>query len=87
MPVVLKVPGHTIGLICDAWVQDCDVDVRSGYGHIQITVNPAAAKRFPDVEAALEFWGRPSTVRPQRDDGKPNRPLTAYTVELVTVQT
>lgn len=65
----------------NAWVLDCDVDARNGYGRIRFTQDRARAKRFPSVIEALDYWKRPSTVRPLRDDGKPNRPLTAYTVE------
>jgi hypothetical protein len=40
------------------------------------------AMAFDDVKTALEYWQRQSTVVPRRTDGRPNRPLTAYTVEM-----
>jgi hypothetical protein len=33
----------------------------------------------------LDLWQRPSTEVPLRPDGRPNRPLTAFTVEFETV--
>jgi hypothetical protein len=37
---------------------------------------------FEDHAAAMEVWTRQSRVRPLRPDGKPNRPLTAYTISI-----
>lgn len=47
------------------------------------TGNRAEAITFTSYAEAMEFWRQPSTVKPRRPDGKPNRPLTAYTVEVV----
>lgn len=46
----------------------------------------AEALRFADVGAALECWRLISTTRPLRPDGKPNRPLSAMTLTLETVE-
>lgn len=35
--------------------------------------------------AAMECWKTQSTVQPLRDDGQPNRPLTAYNVVIEKV--
>ncbi len=47
---------------------------------------PQHAQRFPGAIEALEYWKQPATcpchaTRPW--DGKPNRPMTAYTVQVV----
>ena len=63
------------------WLQACDVDARGGLGSMQFTTDIREAMVFPSFEEAMEYWRRPSTVRPLRPDGRPNRPLTAYTVE------
>jgi hypothetical protein len=52
----------------------------------QWTGDIASALQFTDVGDALEFWRQPSRARPVRPDGRPNRPLTAYTVALVPVK-
>ena len=38
--------------------------------------------RFVSIAEAMEYWRTVSTTVPFRPDGKPNRPLTAYTVEI-----
>lgn len=43
-----------------------------------------AALHFTDAGAALSCWKQVSRVRPVRRDGKPNRPLTQFTVEVFT---
>lgn len=69
----------------DAFVRSFDPDAHDGCGHVVWTDDPERAQRFPDASAAAAFWKLQSTVRPTRDDGKPNRPLTAYTASIVTV--
>lgn len=59
-----------------------DVDAMGGWGVAELTTDPAKAMRFPDAARALTYWRRQSTVAPLRADGHPNRPLTAYTVEI-----
>jgi len=50
--------------------------------HILTTPALGAAKRWPSHRDALEEWRRQSTRWPRRPDGKANRPLTAFTVEI-----
>lgn len=63
-----------------------DPDGNNGFGDLALTADPAKAKRYPSTTAAAEDYRRSSTVRPTRPDGEPNRPLTAYTVEIITVE-
>ena len=81
MPYVLYVPADALGTSINAWVLECDVDARDGLGMVQFTAIKDEAKRFPNFIEAMDYWKLPSTVQPVRDDGKPNRPLTAFTVE------
>jgi hypothetical protein len=69
---------HTFG----KYLMDVDVDAFGGRGRIKWTNDPACAMVFLDAPEAWELWRRQSTVAPLRDDGKPNRPLTAYTIEI-----
>lgn len=41
------------------------------------------AMEFADLEAALLCRNQTPAAAPWRDDGRPNRPLTAYTLSLV----
>ena len=40
------------------------------------------ALQFPSVVEAMEFWRQVEPRQPIRPDGKPNRPLTTFTVEV-----
>ena len=50
--------------------------------HILTTPAIGAAKYWPLGGEALEEWRRASKRWPTRPDGRPNRPLTAFTVEI-----
>jgi len=65
------------------YLRSCNVDAHGGRGSVDAVQDPAQALRFRDVLEAMEYWRRQSTVRPLRPDGLPNRPLTAYTIEVV----
>lgn len=43
------------------------------------------AKRYATRADAMEAWRLPSTTYPVRPDGQPNRPLTAFNIELIEV--
>jgi hypothetical protein len=51
-------------------------------GSIHLTSDRDCARRFATAAEALTAWTTQSTVRPLRPDGKPNKPLTALTVEI-----
>jgi hypothetical protein len=51
--------------------------------HVAVTDDPEKAARFPTLEEALETWRLSHGLR---EDGKPNRPLTAFGVEFVREQ-
>src|SRR5260370_38524681 len=52
--------------------------------HLVTTDNPLLAKEFPTVLDAEECWKRSFGMR---KDGRPNRPLTAFIVEIQTSDT
>lgn len=68
------------------YIEDCDVNAHFGRGQVTFTTDLAKAKRFPTEEAAVEFWKRQSTLVPQRPDGQPNRPLTAFNVTFDRIE-
>lgn len=53
-----------------------------GAGKLITTPHRERAKRYPSKIAALEEYRAISCTHPWRRDGKPNRPLTAFTVEI-----
>jgi len=62
------------------YLAEYDPDAYGGRGAARWTEKIEEALTFPDVTAALECWKQTSTLQPVREDGKPNRPLTAFTV-------
>ena len=63
------------------WLVDYDVFSPLPEGMIVTTDDPAEARGFPDAGAAMRYWRTDQGLRP---DGKPNRPLCAYTVAILT---
>ena len=65
------------------YLQAFDFEAFGGKGFGEFTHDLTLAKRFPNPAAASAYWQTQSTTTPLRLDGKPNRPLTASTVEIV----
>jgi hypothetical protein len=63
-----------------------DPDGMGGFGLIRTTRDLREAKQFAHFADASALWRSQSTVRPLRVDGLPNRPLTAFTVSIITVE-
>ena len=72
---------HT-GQPINAWLKAFDAEAHDGLGYANFTDDFAEALHFRDVGKAMEFWRTRSKSRPLRADGRPNRPLTSFTVEV-----
>ncbi len=77
-----RVVGGFLRLYDPAWPTDGGYDG----GCLITTPYTEEAKVFDGPSEAFEFW-RQQAPEPYhlRPDGKPNRPLTAFTIELVNV--
>jgi len=62
-----------------------DVDANAGRGATVWSPDLADAKQFDTFIDAMQCWTEQSTVQPYRDDGQPNKPLTAYSIEPMEV--
>ena len=85
---VIRAMGFANGRHCPhvgQWLLSFDFNAHNGQGFGVFTKNPAKAMRFDDAKAAFAFWRTQSVVKPLRPDGKPNRPLTALTIEIENV--
>ena len=60
-----------------------DPDAYHGRGYATWTRDLDKALKFSSVEECLRLWKTISKTRRFREDGKLNRPLTAYTIEVV----
>jgi hypothetical protein len=65
------------------WVKSYTPDGHGGRGDLLLTENKHEAKVYANAAAAMEEWRRVSSTHPTRPDGKPNRPMTAFTVEII----
>ena len=73
---------YLYALEVEGYVADCDLSEPTGRGVVTFTKDIDAAKGFDSAMDALMFWRRQHMLQPIREDGQPNRPLTAFTVEL-----
>jgi len=64
------------------WLKSYDPEAYDGRGDVQATTNRDEAMRFDSLQEAHELWKRQPKARPLRDDGKPNRPLSAFTIRV-----
>jgi hypothetical protein len=75
----LGIPSEHDGRFLKSVVFDVD---ELGRAKIESAAADSEAMDFPDSISALVFWRTQSKVMPLRPDGKPNRALMAYTIEL-----
>lgn len=64
------------------FVEIYDPSSPDGRGDLLVTPDIANAKVFASVTDAIALYRAQSETVPLRPDGKPNRPLTAFTVEI-----
>ena len=58
-----------------------DPEAFDGRGEAEWTLTLSEAARFASFTEAMEHWRQVPKARPLRPDGKPNRPLCAFSVE------
>jgi len=62
-----------------------DPEAFAGGGDAEFTTDPSRALRFAGMREALECTRAVPRACPMRADGKPNRPLTMFTLQYVHV--
>jgi hypothetical protein len=62
------------------YLKSYDPEAHDGRGDCVWTSRRADALVYPDFTAAFEAWRQVPKCRPRREDGKPNAPLTSFTV-------
>jgi hypothetical protein len=72
------VGGYEVG----AWLERFDAEFGGGRGWARWTRDPRKAAQYPNLAAAHAAWTTVPKCAPVRPDGKPNRPLTAFTVTI-----
>lgn len=82
---VIRAIGFANGVPCPhalQFLKSADFEAHGGRGFMTFTEDIDRAMTFPDATAAITFWRTQSKTVPKRPDGRPNRPLTALTVEI-----
>jgi hypothetical protein len=59
-----------------------DFEAENGRGWAEFTAKRKEAKVFPTIQDAFAFRTTVPKCKPLREDGLPNRPLTACTIEF-----
>lgn len=67
------------------FVIELNPDAHGGRGLLRASFDITEARRFSDVGEAIEYWRAVPQARPLRPDGKPNRPGTAYHMQVTPV--
>lgn len=86
MPIIMKLISDAFGNPTGfegQYLMAFDFEAHDGQGLIDMTPDQAQAKVFADLAEAFAYAHTSPECKPTRDDGKPNRPLTATTWEFV----
>jgi hypothetical protein len=85
---VIKIVGRSDGAPApeaSRYLVAFNFEARYGRGDMIARPEIEHALRFPSSVAAMEFWNKPSMLRPVGADGKPNQPLRAFKIEIEEV--
>jgi len=80
---VIRIMGLADGRPCPVageFIASMDFEAHGGRGDLVTTPHFDRAMKFKDLGEAFSFWRASPANKPTREDGQPNRPLTAYTV-------
>lgn len=85
--VVMKIWADAYGKVISGpcFLKEYDADVDGYNGAIEFTDSIEDAMKFADFAAVMACWKRVSNTVPVRPDGKPNRPLSAFSISPVDV--
>jgi hypothetical protein len=83
MRAVIQIQGLANGEPSGAdgqYVKSYTPDGNEGAGDLELTRHRGQAKRYASKAEAMDDWKRVSSTHPTRSDGRPNRPMSAFTV-------
>lgn len=66
----------------DLFLASADIEADDGRGRLEFTRSPRFALRFASPLEAMALWKAQSKTHPLRADGRPNRPVSALSVEI-----
>ncbi len=78
--LISRADGRTEGVPVGSYLASYNPEGDGGNGVVTWTRDPAQAMTFPTEAAATACYRAVPLNRPLRPDGKPNQPLTMFTV-------
>ena len=69
--------------IAGQYLKSFDFEAHGGIGFGDFTHSLADAKVFDSAADAAAFWNTPSQTVPFRADGRPNKPFSGCTIEII----
>ncbi len=88
MGAVIKCWGPTYDIkvpIKGEYLKSFDPEAHDGRGEALFTPNVRDAMVFKDAVEAIKTWQTQSVLRPLREDGRPNRPLTSFSASFENI--
>lgn len=67
------------------YLKDFDFEAHDGVGEVEMTMFAQEAKHFGSMREVNKFYLTSPKCKPLREDGLPNRPLTATNWEIIPV--
>lgn len=90
MPIYIKGYGPIgptikkhLGMINGEYLKEYNPSAFDGYGDVVFTDRKQDALTFVSFTEAKIFVNQMPKNRPLREDGRPNRPISAFTLELI----
>lgn len=90
MSFVIQIISNADGMPCNisnCYLKTFDPEGGGGQGIIEVTRLKKQAMKFNTQQECFEVWQKQSKTLPLRPDGKPNKPLTAFNISFVPLET
>lgn len=84
--VSLAIAGINNAVVYGDYLEWSDPNAKFGRGDEGWTSDIDRAKKFDTFDAAMKCWNTQSTLVPTRLDGRPNKPLTAYSITMEHIE-
>jgi hypothetical protein len=68
------------------FLKSFDPDGNNGRGEYDTARDLSEAQLFITAKDAINLWQTVSKLRPFRPDGEPNKPLTAFNIEILEIE-
>lgn len=88
MIIVMRVVGYANGNVCafeNQYLRNYVHETNDGQGYGYYTFDLNKAMRFDDMKAAIRFWQQVPACHPLCENGLPNRPMMAITMEFLSL--